>query len=164
MIRTFTILAMLLASASAFAGVTVECWDGDCLHKGWTITVHHSNRFMDVSCRHADCAANGWTAQGNAWAGTMTTCKEGGCFASGWIETDRFNRVLREISCEQRDDVNSCLHFGWTTYERNVAYQTTCKDDDCAANGWETVLPGYGARKAECLEGGCFVGGWTETP
>lgn len=165
MIRVLIGFGMLLLSAIAFAGVDVECWDGDCLHKGWTIQVHHSNQFMEVACRQGDCAAKGWIAQGNAWQGTYTSCKKNGCFVAGWYEMDRLSqRLIRQISCVQQDGVSDCLRFGWTTYEPNVYYETTCRGGDCRIHGWDTILPGYRLRRASCLEGGCFVGGWVEGP
>jgi hypothetical protein len=163
----FKALAILLAfgSVSASGGVDVECWDEDCLHNGWTIRVRQTSQWMDVACRAGDCAAQGWIVGGNAWAGTYTQCKERGCFIDGWYEIERLShRLVRQISCEQREGASDCLRFGWMTYEPTVHYRTTCRADDCRANGWDTIRPGYTLRTARCRQGGCFTAGWMEVP
>jgi len=165
-LRLARVLNLLgFVSVSASAATNVECWDGDCLHNGWTIQVRHANQWMDVACRAGDCATQGWIAEGNAAAGFYTQCKERGCFIDGWYEIDRLShRLVRQITCQERDGAADCLRFGWTTYESNVHYRTTCRADDCRTNGWDTILPGYMLRTVSCHEGSCFTAGWTEAP
>lgn len=135
----------------------VECWDKDCLAKGWTLLGMDRKGYTDYQCREGDCQSQGWITGGSFGVEIYTACKEQNCFKSGWYEIQRSTQaLLANVVCRNAD----CLVYGWDAYSPQGTSTTRCLNEDCRHYGWRTIHPGHKTESVNCIANDCFHSGW----
>ncbi len=146
----------------ASANIDVTCIMEDCLTEGWQSYNQRSGDSNLTVCRDYDCNFSGWHNEYKNRPISEIDCKPEGCFNEGWRVYDtRSGNMLADVTCQQSFSQNSCLQYGWTTYEPSRgSYITRCVNGDCLNLGWDVRVPGYAPQAVRCKRGGCFRVGW----
>lgn len=161
----FFILGLFISILTHAAASEVECWDGDCLKNGWTVTEARSSLFLDHQCYRDGCMRSGWIVGGTGSGNYYTQCKEDLCFKRGWWEVNRRTQMLEAtITCHTENGVIDCLRFGWTRIDKltGVTSVTMCTDQNCRERGWQRYSTLGLQSEAVCKKNACFTNGWTQ--